>query len=503
MVVTESMVFSSTTFLFIFFPAVLALYFIPHILVTLFSGKKKFGESAQISNSGLTIYKNLILLIASLAFYAYGEPTLVLLMVGSILVCYVFGRLLGSVDSPGRKKLILILAIGIHLGIFFIFKYLTFIMKEIYRFGLFGLEGNSPVNIMLPIGISFYTFQIMSYLFDVYYGKVKAEKSLFALALYVSFFPQLIAGPIVRFTDISREIRERRESLDGVAEGLSCFIIGLAKKVLLANFFAVIADYAFGPNTVLSVGSAWIGTIAYDFQLYFDFSGYSDMAIGLGRIFGFKFPKNFDHPFISHSCTEFWRRWHMTLGSWFKDYVYIPLGGNRHGKARTMFNILMVWLLPGIWHGANWIYLVWGMLLFVFVYAEKLTGYAKRAATHTGLRRIPGTIMAFLSFVLAVTVFRSDSIGSAIRYLGKMVGYKTTGVWDSRASFILWNAKWLFLVGIIAATPLATKLLERIKTKFGESVASMVKMTWCAFIFVLSLIAVISSAYNPFIYFNF
>lgn len=327
------MVFTSSVFLLVFFPVVLIGYYFPFL-----SKSRK--------------YKNYFLLMASLIFYAWGEPTFVLLMVFSIFITWGLGLL---IEAKNYKKVILFIGIAYHLSILFIFKYLTFLGHEV-------IEIPQLPNIALPIGISFFTFQMMSYLFDVYGGRVDAQNNILYLGLYVSLFPQLIAGPIVRYSTIEKEIGDRNESFNGFIDGIERFILGMGKKALLADFLAVIANSAFDFSRIDEMGmlTAWLGAVAYMLQIYFDFSGYSDMAIGLGLCFGFYFNENFNYPYLADSINDFWKRWHISLTDWFRDYIYIPMGGNQVSIARHIFNIMMIWLLTGIWHGANWTFLLWG-----------------------------------------------------------------------------------------------------------------------------------------------
>ena len=328
------MVFSSLIFLFLFLPVVLVCYYL--------SGNR---------------FRNYILLGASLFFYAWGEPRYIYLMLFSIVINYFIGLKM-DISSKSNKKLLLLISIIFNLSLLIIFKYADF---------LFGIKG-----IRLPLGISFYTFQIMSYVIDVYRKDAEVQRNIFDLALYVSLFPQLVAGPIVRYQTVVEQISIREYSLDKFADGVNRFVLGLSKKVILANQLALVADGVFIKNVAnLSIVESWIGIVCYTFQIYFDFSGYSDMAIGLGKMFGFDFLENFDYPYISQSVSEFWRRWHISLGSWFRDYVYIPLGGNRVSKFRLYMNVLVVWCLTGLWHGANWTFVVWGLYYGVFLILEK------------------------------------------------------------------------------------------------------------------------------------
>lgn len=328
------MVFSSTAFLFLFLPLTILGYYNP------------FLKSRN--------FRNRFLLFMSIVFYALGEPVFVFLMLLSIFVGWLAARKLEAAVDVKKRKRILVLAVFFHVGLLFIFKYLTFTMQQL---GLLLHKDFSMISLALPIGISFFTFQLLSYLFDVYRSRAKAQKSVLNVGLYIALFPQLIAGPIVRYEWIEKEIMERRENWNDFAEGMMRFIYGLAKKVLIANYVAQLADNIFLFDGASTVATAWLGALAYTLQIYFDFSAYSDMAIGLGMMFGFHFPENFNYPYISRSATEFWRRWHMTLGNWFRDYVYIPLGGNRVPKSRWVLNLFIVWALMGIWHGANWTFL--------------------------------------------------------------------------------------------------------------------------------------------------
>ena len=384
------MVFSSAIFLLMFFPLVLAGYYNPFIKTR--------------------VFKNVFLLAASLVFYAWGEPVFVFNMLASIVVSWLVG--LGLEKYPDKRKAIIVIGTIYHVITLVIFKYLTFLAQEA---GLLLHKDFSWIQIALPIGISFFTFQLMSYQFDVYYGKAKTQKNLLYVGLYTALFPQLIAGPIVRYQQVADEIGERRENWDDFAEGIRRFGYGLGKKVLIANYAAQIADNIFammpGERSVLT---AWIGAIAYSIQIYFDFSGYSDMAIGLGKVFGFHFSENFNYPYISASVTEFWRRWHISLSSWFRDYVYIPLGGNRVKHGRWILNMLAVWLLTGIWHGANWTFLVWGLFYFCLLMLEKETGFTKKLK---GFSQVYTLVMVIIAWV----IFRSNSLQEAFAYIYSMI----------------------------------------------------------------------------------
>ena len=465
------MVFSSTIFLFVFLPMVLLIYYNP-----IFTSRN---------------FRNNFLLLASLVFYAWGEPIFVFLMVLSIIVGWFAGLKIARAKTPLAKKRILILAVAFHVFILFIFKYLTFISSQL---GLLLNQDFSFIKIALPIGISFFTFQLLSYLFDVYYGKAAAQANLLHLGLYIALFPQLIAGPIVRYETIEDQILNRKENLRGFSDGMICFIYGLGKKLLIANYMAQIADNIFDSGAAeLSVATAWLGAVAYTLQIYFDFSGYSDMAIGLGKMFGFQFPENFNYPYIARSATEFWRRWHMSLGSWFRDYVYIPLGGNRVSKLRWMWNMFTVWALTGIWHGANWTFLAWGLLYFVLLIFEKVTGFADKIGRLAHVYTMSMVIIGF-------TIFRSENITFAINYVATMFGIGTSLFSDEIFSYCLWNGRVVLFIALLLSTPIFPLFMKKLESLRLRNILEPV-LTTC--IFLLSLIGAISATYNPFIYFNF
>ena len=376
------MLFSSSIFLFVFLPVVLLCYYLP------FRGHRQ-GQ-------------NMLLLAASLLFYAFGEPWFVFVMIASILANYGFGLWVDAARRKGwSRRLPIVCTVVFNMSIFFVFKYLVFVLTNL---NLLGFQFMIPV-IELPIGISFFTFQAMSYVLDVSRGDAPVQRSPFKVGLYVSLFPQLIAGPIVRYTTIADEIDGRRETWADFSSGVSRFLVGLGKKVLLSNQLAVVADTAFGGGAPSSVAFGWLGAVCYILQLYYDFSGYSDMAIGLGRMFGFHFLENFNYPYISTSISEFWRRWHISLTTWFRDYVYFPLGGSRMDRQwKVARNLFVVWLLTGIWHGANWTYIVWGLLNYGLLMWEKYGGLGK------GWPKFWGWLYTFTAFVLTCVVFRSDSL---------------------------------------------------------------------------------------------
>ena len=460
------MVFSSTVFLFLFLPMLLVLYFLPLKSRT---------------------WKNTVLLMFSIAFYAWGEPVFVFLMLFSIIVNWLLGLQIDK--NADRKKLWLTIAIIFDILMIGIFKYTTFILKNISI-----LTGNDRlvIEIALPIGISFFTFQLMSYIFDIYYGNAKAQKNPLYVALYISLFPQLIAGPIVRYQQIENEITERHESFAEFTEGMRRFIYGLGKKVLLANFLAQIADNIFDYTENPSVMTAWLGAIAYTLQIYFDFSGYSDMAIGLGRMFGFRFLENFNYPYIANSVTDFWRRWHISLSTWFRDYVYIPLGGNRVNKPRWIMNLFTVWLLTGIWHGANWTFMLWGIIYFLVLLAEKQLGFVRKIG-------VLAHLYTMLVVILAWIFFRSPDIASGCNYIGHMFGIGSGGFIDGGFTETVKSTYLILILSLIGTMPLLNKAFNSLKKKNLE----VVEWAWLLIIFSISILEIVSASYNPFIYFNF
>lgn len=426
-------------------------------------------------------------------FYAWGEVAFVFVMILSIVTNYFFGLFVNKDKSVKKRKAFLIVAIVFNLSILFVFKYLMFVLTNVKA--LFGLDLIIP-EIALPIGISFFTFQAMSYVIDVYRGE-EAQKSVLNVGLYVSFFPQLIAGPIVRYQTVSHQIIHRKETFDDFSSGVCRFIVGLGKKVLLANSLAVVADAAFdGDVSNTSASFAWLGAIAYTMQIFFDFSGYSDMAIGLGRMFGFKFLENFNYPYISISVTEFWRRWHISLGTWFRDYVYFPLGGSRvNNKGRLILNLFIVWLLTGIWHGANWTFIVWGLMFFVLLAIEKLTGLHK-----TKRFKVVRFIYTLFFVILGWVVFRSNSLNEAFRYIGVMFGANGVLLDDFAVFYCKENFVYL-VVGVICCTPIIRIIYNKLIKKF-RFVPAFVSICLLAVAF-LSIIYIVKGTYNPFIYFNF
>ena len=481
------MVFSSTVFLFIFLPICLIVYYNPFIA----AAEKKYLQKEGVCSPGVRKFRNVFLLLASLVFYAWGEPVNILLMIFSIMQAWFPGLKIASARDKRRSKAWLGFGVLVYISIFFAFKYLTFVSGELYRW--LGL-GESPIDIALPIGISFFMFQLLSYLFDVYYKNAEPQRNILNLGLYIALFPQLIAGPIVRYNEIEAEILNRRETREDFAQGLIRFVFGLGKKVLLANYFGLLADSIFALQGSVSALTAWLGAFAYTFQIYFDFSGYSDMAIGLGRIFGFHFSENFNYPYISGSVTEFWRRWHISLSTWFRDYVYIPLGGRRVSTPKWIRNMLCVWLLTGIWHGANWTFLLWGLIYFGVLVMERLTGL--NSAKGLPVLRHIYTVAVF---TLCWVIFRADSLDLAGAYIGNMLGLKGGGFADSVTLYYIRNAWWLLAAGIILACPVFPRFKEYCRRKGNDLPVLAVNFA----VFVLALISCISSTYSPFIYFNF
>ena len=472
------MIFSSNIFIFFFLPIVLSLYY------TILRGHR--------------YAQNVFLFFASIFFYAWGEPKFVLVMLLSIIISWFFGLQVDKYrDDKSKARLIIALDVIFNLIVIFIFKYLMFTVENINF--ILGSNALKVPQIALPIGISFFTFQAMSYVIDIYRKDGKAQKNILNVGLYIAFFPQLIAGPIVRYQTVSEQIEDRKETLDDFTEGVVRFVIGFSKKVLIANNMAVLADEAFATAGENSLLFAWIGSFAYTFQIYFDFGGYSDMAIGLGKMFGFHFLENFNYPYISKSATEFWRRWHISLSTWFRDYVYIPLGGNRtSSSARHIFNIFVVWLLTGIWHGANWTFIIWGLMWFVLLIAEKYSGYdiKDEQGKHHILKHIYLMFFANLGWV----IFRADNLSVAMRYIKDML-FNTNAIIDD--SFLMYFRQYavFFIIAIIASTPIIKKV-KGMKHADGPA-AGIAAAAALAVLFIVSVSFLVKDAYNPFIYFNF
>ena len=448
------MVFSELSFLFMFLPAVLAVYYIC---------------PARI--------KNLILVLASLVFYAWGEPKYVIVMLGSIVVNYINGIVMGYFINKKREKsqkAVLIVSVVENLGILALFKY-----------------AGPHVGLALPIGISFYTFQIMSYIIDVYRRKVGYQKNFINFAAYVTMFPQLIAGPIVRYKTVDEQLVKRTHTVDKFAEGVRRFVIGLGKKVLLANVAGSMWEYILA-NDGRSAVMAWLGAIGFAFQIYFDFSGYSDMAIGLGKMFGFDYEENFNYPYIGKSITEFWRRWHISLGTWFKEYVYVPLGGNKKGNVRQIINIFIVWALTGIWHGASLNFMFWGMYFGVLLILEKLV--LKKV-----LEKIPtvfGHVYMLLAVLLGWVLFAIDDANTMFSYFGTMFG--SNGFAGGESVYLLLKYLGLVLVCVVASTP-----VFKLHNKMPKVLRVVVTNLFLVAILVASIALIVGDSYNPFLYFRF
>ncbi len=466
------MVFSSTIFLCVYLPLVLLGYYIC----------PKKG-------------RNLFLLIASLVFYAWGEPKYVFLMIFSILVNYIFGRLMDkNRGRQKRMKLLLVLSVVIDLGLLSVFKYTDFIITNVNA--IFGANFDL-LNIALPIGISFYTFQAMSYTIDVYRDDVRVQKNLIDFGMYITMFPQLIAGPIVRYADVQDQLADRSVTTADFSEGIMRFVVGLGKKVLLANQMGAVWSEIYALGGDVSALMAWTGAIAYTFQIYFDFSGYSDMAIGLGRMFGFKFPENFRYPYQSVSITDFWRRWHITLSTWFKEYLYIPLGGNRRGLARQALNLLIVWSLTGFWHGAGWNFVLWGLYYFVILFIEKL--FLLKALDK--LPKFFRHVYALLLIIIGWVIFASDDVSVLLPFLGSMFG--ANGAVGGMDVYTLLTKAALLVICCIASTELPKKLFLSAAGAMNEKAAFTLKSVLTIALLALSMILLIGDSYNPFLYFRF
>lgn len=476
------MLFSSVVFLFYFFPVVFILYYMV-----------SFSRMLQ----------NVLLLLFSLLFYAWGEPKYVFLMIGSILFNSFVGQLIGRQKHDRIKKVLLFTAVAGNIAVLFVFKYLSFVLENM---GLFA--ANAPeLNLPLPIGISFFTFQALSYVVDVYRGTTKAENP-FYVGLYISFFPQLIAGPIIQYNTVAEQIRSRRSSFDKVAVGLCRFTTGLAKKVLLSNCFAAIADNVFNWSSIgvdkmpVPAMLAWLGSIAYTLQIYFDFSAYSDMAIGLGLCFGFKFGENFNYPYIAESISDFWKRWHISLTGWFREYVYFPLGGSRVENDDYMVrNMMVVWLLTGIWHGANWTFIFWGLYYFVFQLAERFFEYPAKMKSRF-LKHFYTLMVVNAGWV----VFRADDLYQAGRFFLNMLGQNGNGFYSDLAVLLVRENSVFLLFGLIFSTPVARKVNEWLYQHRDSAVSGICALVYPVGMMILLVISVsylASGTYNPFIYFNF
>ncbi len=466
------MVFSGIPFLFYFLPVVLIFYFIV---------PKKL--------------KNTVILLSSLFFYAWGEPIYVFLMLAEIALGYVLGILIERFRGRPVSKLFLSLSVLVGIGTLIYFKYADFFISSFAT--AFGLP-LKLLGVALPIGISFYTFQLLSYTVDVYRNTAPAQKSFIKLATYISMFPQLIAGPIVRYSDVCEGLSERKQSFELAGEGVRRFVLGLGKKVLIANALGELCAI-FKASGDKSVAFFWVFVIALFLQIYFDFSGYSDMAIGLGKIFGFSFMENFNYPLISKSVSEFWRRWHISLGAWFRDYVYIPLGGNRVRPLRHILNIVCVWMLTGLWHGAAWNFVIWGVYFAVFLVAEKLI-YGKALAKTKVLSHIYTLLAVFVSFI----IFDAENMKAAFSYIGALFGAGDYPLVSGEFFYYARSYAVVIIVGIIGATPLMKSLVKKAQgTELGAKLVSIAEPIFLAVLLIVATAYLVDSSFNPFLYFRF
>ena len=461
------MLFSSIPFLY---------YFLPAVLITYFLVPRKL--------------KNTVLLLSSLTFYGWGEPKLLFLMIFTIILFWVCGLAIGRVGERKQKKFWLLVSVVISVALLGLFKYADFFIGTFNALTGLGLP---MLRLALPVGISFYTFQCLSYTIDVYRGEVPSQKNIISFGAYVSMFPQLIAGPIVRYSDIARQLDDRIHSREDFFQGLRRFLVGLGKKVILADNFALLMKL-FRESDEKSVLFFWMYAVAFLLNIYFDFSGYSDMAIGLGKIFGFHFPENFNYPYLSKSVTEFWRRWHMTLGSWFRDYVYIPMGGNRVSRGRWVFNILTVWMLTGLWHGAAWNFVVWGLFFGIMLMVEKWV---------PALQKLPGLLRHFyvlLAVIFSFVLFNADSLAMAVGDFAGLLGFGGVPLVTSVSVYYLRSYAVLFITGIVGSTPIVKQAGSRIAdTKAGAALESV-------FLAVLLLVCtayLVDGSFSPFLYFRF
>ena len=461
------MLFSSIPFLYYFLPLVMVLYFL-------------------VPRRG----KNTVLLLSSLVFYGWGEPKLLFLMIFTIVLFWACGLAMGRAAGQRQKKFWLLVSVVISVALLGLFKYADFFIGSFNSLTGLGLP---MLRLALPVGISFYTFQCLSYTIDVYRGEVPPQKNILSFGAYVAMFPQLIAGPIVRYCDIARQLENRTHSWEQVSRGLRRFLVGLSKKVILADNFALLIKL-FRESNEKSVLFYWLYALAFLFNIYFDFSGYSDMAIGLGRIFGFDFPENFNYPYLSKSVTEFWRRWHMTLGSWFRDYVYIPMGGNRVGRGRWVFNILTVWMLTGLWHGAAWNFVLWGLFFGVMLMIEKWV---------PALQKLPGLLRhgyVLLAVILSFVLFNADGLTMAGQDMAGLFGFGNVPLVSDAALYYLKSYAVLLGLGILGATPLVKQAAEKIsRTRIGGILEPVV----LALLLLVCTAYLVDGSFSPFLYFRF
>lgn len=466
------MLFSSLTFLFCFLPLVILLYF-----------------------AAPERMKNTVLLLSSLVFYAWGEPKYILLMLTGIINSFIAGVLIERFRKSAISKLVLVISSAISIGCLVWFKYAGFFAENFSR--LTGIPVPA-LNIALPIGISFYTFQMLSYVIDVYRGDTEAQKNPISLALYISLFPQLIAGPIVRYSDIALQLGSRTHSISKAASGIRLFVIGLSKKILLANSLGELCSGCTGAEEK-SVLLCWMYAIGYSLQIYFDFSGYSDMAVGLGRIFGFEFCRNFNYPFISRSITEFWRRWHMSLGTWFRDYVYIPLGGSRTSRIKWLRNILIVWMLTGFWHGAEWNFIIWGLYFGILLMLEKLL-LGKLLQGSQVLSRVYLIITVLISFV----IFSASDTGTASELLTGMLGTGGLPFASAEQLYLMGSFGVILVIAVIGATPVPATLFHLAeKNRYGEDLIAIAEPIILAVLTLVCTAYLVDGSFNPFLYFRF
>lgn len=468
------MLFSSIPFLYYFLPCVIILYFaVPKCL------------------------KNSVILLSSLFFYAWGEPEYLIFMLISITQGYIFGILIERYHDRKWSKIFLTASVLISLGLLGYCKYADFFIRN---FNAATGMSIPLLKIALPIGISFYTFQILSYVIDVYRGDAEAQKNYINLAAYIAMFPQLIAGPIVRYTDIAGQLENRKHSMDDIAAGIRRFLIGLSKKILIANILGELVSI-YKASQEKSVMFLWIYAIAYMLHVYFDFSGYSDMAIGLGRVFGFHFPENFNYPYISGSITEFWRRWHMSLGTWFRDYLYIPLGGNRRSKPRWLFNIFIVWMATGFWHGAEWNFVLWGILFAVLLMAEKL--WLLKILNQFKLHFFKHIYTLFL-VTMSFVIFDAVSVREAFSTITSMLGFSALPAISFESIYYLKSYAVILMTAILGATPVMAGFIRRIRqTKYGTPVVNAFELVYLTALLVVCTAYLIDGSFNPFLYFRF
>lgn len=468
------MVFSSLVFLFIFLPIIILVYYIsPRFL------------------------RNFTLLLASLIFYAWGDPLYTFIIIFSIAFNYISALLIDKYREQKKvAHIVLIISIIINLVILSFFKYYGFVVDNINELFNLNIVVSPPP---LPVGISFYTFESISYIIDVYLEKVSVQKNIISYGAYITIFPHLVAGPIIKYGDIANQLNNRKENLEMFGEGAELFITGLAKKVLLANNIALLWNNIKAiPVQEISILSAWLGIIAFTFQIYFDFSGYSDMAIGLGKMFGFNLIKNFNYPYISRSVTEFWRRWHISLGSWFREYVYIPSGGNREGRLKQYRNIFIVWFLTGLWHGASWNFIFWGLYFGIFVTIEKifLLKWLKNRP------RFIGHIYTLIVIIVGWGLFEFKNISESTTFIATMFGFGTHILVDNRTLYYLYTNAILFIVLTVCSTPLSIKIVSYIRERFNIVGSIFVPLVYLLLIF-LSTAYLVNESYNPFLYFKF